>query len=234
MNKCKLLMASLIIFLTGCNLRVLDPKSETARDQSFLIQFSFALMMIVFAIVIILFVWFLSKYRENDQNKDYIPADEKGSPWLEMTWTVIPFIMLAILAVPTVSITFEQSAQTESTPTDAVLIEVTGQQFSWTFSYQNGVETVNNLRLPVDRPVEFTLRSEDIIHSFWIPNLGGKKDLIPGETRRMIVTPEETGTYLGKCAEFCGREHTKMRFTTTVMEESEYEQWLQEMKEKIE
>ncbi|WP_345241843.1 cytochrome c oxidase subunit II [Pontibacillus salipaludis] len=234
MNTCKLLMASVVIFLTGCNLRVLDPKSETARDQSFLIQFSFALMMIVFATVIILFVWFLSKYRENDQNKDYIPADEKGSPWLEITWTVIPFILLAILAVPTVSITFEQSAQTESTPTDAVLIEVTGQQFSWTFSYQNGVETVNDLRLPVDRPVEFTLRSDDIIHSFWIPKLGGKKDLIPGETRRMIVTPEETGTYQGKCAEFCGREHTEMRFTTKVMEGSEYEKWLEDMKEKIE
>ncbi|MCD5323995.1 MULTISPECIES: cytochrome c oxidase subunit II [Pontibacillus] len=234
MQKLKLLVISCIVFLTGCNLRVLDPKSETARDQSFLIQFSFALMMIVFAIVIILFIWFISKYKQNEQNKDYIPPDDKGSPWLEITWTVLPFILLAILAVPTVSITFEQSAQIEATPTDAVQIEVTGRQFSWTFSYENGVEAVNDLRLPVDRPVEFTLRSEDVIHSFWIPKLGGKKDLIPGKTRRMIVTPEETGTYQGKCAEFCGREHAQMRFTTTVMEQGEYQQWLEEMKEKIE
>lgn len=234
MRKIYVLLSSILLILSGCNIRVLDPKSQTARDQSYLIQYSFALMMIVFVTVIVLFVWFVRKYRETEENKHKIPEDEKGNRILEITWTVLPIILLIILAIPTIKITYEISASSSVTPPDALHIEVTAQQFSWTFEYPNGVIATDDLVLPKDQPVVFHLNSKDVIHSFWVPKLGGKKDVIPGKERRLILTPDELGTYQGKCAEFCGKNHALMRFETVVKTQEEYDQWLQQMEEKIE
>lgn len=234
MRKIYLILSSVLFILSGCNMRVLDPKSQTAKDQSYLIQFSFALMMIVFLTVIVLFIWFLWKYRQTEENKHTIPKDEQGNKFFEITWTVLPVILLAVLAVPTIKITYEISASESTSPPNAVHVDVTAQQFSWTFEYQNGVVTTEELVLPKDRPVVFHLNSDDVIHSFWIPNLGGKKDVIPGKGRRLILTPDELGEYQGKCAEFCGKDHSLMRFQTVVKTQEDYQQWLQKMKEKIE
>lgn len=234
MRKLYVILSSVLLILSGCNMRVLDPKSQTAKDQSYLIEFSFALMMIVFATVIVLFVWFVWKYRQTEENKHKIPEDEKGNRFFEITWTVLPIILLAVLAVPTIKITYEISASSSATPPNAVHIDVTAQQFSWTFEYQNGVVKTSELVLPKDRPVVFHLNSDDVIHSFWVPKLGGKKDVIPGKERRLILTPDEVGTYQGKCAEFCGKDHALMRFETIVKTQEDYKQWLQEMKQKIE
>lgn len=234
MKKLWIIYLPFLLVLTSCsNIRVLDPKSETAQDQSFLIQFSFALMMIVFATVIILYTVFLLKYRKTEKNKDTIPEEEKGNRLFEISWTALPIVLLIILAIPTITITYKISAGDSATPPNAVHVDVTAQQFSWTFSYQNGVETVGNLVLPKDRPVVFHLNSEDVIHSFWVPRLGGKKDVIPGKEQRLILTPNEVGTYQGKCAEFCGREHTNMRFTTKVTTQKDFQDWLEEKEQKL-
>lgn len=229
----KLIMSCMpfLVLLSGCNLRVLDPKSQMAQNQSFLIQFSFFLMMIVFATVIIMFVVVLRKYRKTEANKDFIPEDEKGNKFYEITWTALPVVLLIILAVPTIKITYEISANEAKVPPDALHVNVTAQQYVWTFRYPNGKETVDELVLPEDRPVVFHLRSKDVIHSFWVPKLGGKKDVIPGEERRLIVTPEEVGTYQGKCAEFCGQEHTKMRFDTEVLTQVDFQEWYQKIQQ---
>ncbi|KGP74204.1 cytochrome c oxidase subunit II [Pontibacillus yanchengensis] len=234
MKKLSFLFSSMVLFLSGCSMRVFNPISETARDQSFLILFSFFLMMIVLVVVFVMFARFMWKYRETEENKHTIPEDEKGNKAFEITWTVLPIILLIVLAVPTVRMTYDMSAEVKSNPANAVHVEVTAQQFSWTFTYEGEVQTVDNLVLPKDRPVVFHLNSKDVIHSFWIPRLGGKRDVVPGEDRRLILTPEKTGTYQGKCAEFCGVDHAKMRFTTEVKTQEAYQQWLNNEKENLE
>ncbi|MFC0525167.1 cytochrome c oxidase subunit II [Pontibacillus salicampi] len=234
MKRLSAVLALFVTLLSGCNMRVFDPISETARDQSFLIVFSFILMMIVLIVVFILFIRFVLKYRMTEHNQDYIPPEEEGNKTLEIIWTVLPVLLLIVLAVPTIRITYDVSSDANAIPPEAVAIDVTAQRYSWTFEYPNGVQTIDSVVLPKDRPVVFNLHSKDVIHSFWIPNLGGKKDAIPGEDRSLRVTPDQTGTYQGKCAEFCGVEHAQMRFTTEVKTQAEFQQWLEEKKQTLE
>ncbi|WP_404456000.1 cytochrome c oxidase subunit II [Virgibacillus necropolis] len=225
----KLLTIPLFLLLAGCDITVLNAKSETGQDQAFLIWFSFGLMMVVLLIVFVLFARFVWKYRETSLNKDTLPKDVKGNKKLEITWTTLAVLLLAVLAVPTVAITYNQSpilSSSEETEQSAVHVNVTGQQYFWTFSYENGKETTNKLIIPANNTIVFHLKSKDVIHSFWIPKLAGKTDVLPGkELIYKIVNPEE-GTYEGQCAEFCGVQHTKMQFTTEVVSIADYEEWL--------
>lgn len=226
----KLLTIPIFLLLTGCDVAVLNPKSQTGQDQAFLIWFSFGLMMIVLLVVFILFARFVWKYRETDQNKDTFPKDVKGNKKLEFTWTTLAILLLAVLAVPTVAITYNQSpvlsSSGEGEMEEAVNVHVTGQQFLWTFTYENGKETKNKLVIPENKTIVFHVISKDVIHSFWIPQLGGKTDVLPGkEILYKIVNPEK-GTYEGHCAEFCGVQHAKMLFTTNVVSNEEYKDWL--------
>ncbi|ARI76008.1 cytochrome c oxidase subunit II [Halobacillus mangrovi] len=222
----------MLLLLSGCNMRVLNPASDTAEKLTDLIYLSFGLMMLVFVIVMILFVHFLRKFRETKETQNVIPDDESENKWLELTWTVLPFVLLAVLAVPTVKATYDLTSQVsgsgEEPQGEAIVVEVVGQQFNWRFTYDNGRTSVDELVLPVGREVEFHLTSNDVIHSFWVPNLAGKIDVIPGEETRLSFQPSDTGTFQGKCAEFCGAEHTLMRFETRVVSEAEFKQWLRE------
>ncbi|MGS1097414.1 cytochrome c oxidase subunit II (plasmid) [Aquamicrobium terrae] len=115
---------------------------------------------------------------------------------------------------------------------DALTVEVTGEQFWWRVAYHDPdtdtpVLSANEIRLPVGERVEFRLKSTDVIHSFWIPALGGKMDMIPGRVSRLSLLATKTGTYRGPCAEYCGTSHALMAFTVVVMEPSEFRQWLQ-------
>ncbi|MGI8316550.1 cytochrome c oxidase subunit II [Halobacillus mangrovi] len=222
----------LLLLLSGCNIRVLNPASDTAEKLTDLIYLSFGLMMLVFVIVMILFVHFLRKFRETKETSNVIPDDENENKWLELTWTVLPFVLLAVLAVPTVKATYDLTSQVSGSGEEAqgegMVVEVVGQQYNWRFTYENGTTSVDELVLPVGREVEFHLNSKDVIHSFWIPNLAGKIDVFPGKETRLSFQPSDTGTFQGKCAEFCGAEHTLMRFETRVVSEAEFEQWLRE------
>lgn len=220
-----------IAFLSGCQMRVLNPKSDTADTLTNLIYLSFGIMMLVLIVVFVLFVAFLRKFRERGKAKFDIPPDEKENKWLEITWTLVPLLLIAILAVPTVKATYDLtskvSGSAEGSQGDAMTVEVVGQQFNWKFTYENGKESYDELVLPVDQEVEFRLTSNDVIHSFWIPNLSGKIDVLPGEETRLSFEPREEGTFQGKCAEFCGAEHTLMRFETKVVSQEAFESWLE-------
>ncbi|ASK62027.1 cytochrome c oxidase subunit II [Virgibacillus phasianinus] len=226
----KLLTIPILLLLAGCDINVLDAKSETGQDQAFLIWFSFGLMMIVLVVVFVLFARFVWKYRETDQNKHTLPKDVKGNKKLEITWTTLAILLLVVLAVPTVAITYDQSPVLSSSEEaeQAVHVNVTGQQFFWTFEYENGKETTNKLVIPANKTIVFHLISKDVIHSFWIPQLGGKTDVLPGKELLYKLKNPKEGTYEGKCAEFCGVQHTKMQFTTRVVSNEEYENWLKE------
>ena len=110
-------------------------------------------------------------------------------------------------------------------------IDVMGEQWWWRIRYPDGgegtFETANEIRLPVGEPVEFHLSSSNVIHAFWIPSIGGKRDMIPGRVTRLTLTPTRTGTFRGVCAEYCGSSHALMAFDVVVMEKEAFERWRQ-------
>jgi cytochrome c oxidase subunit 2 len=117
-------------------------------------------------------------------------------------------------------------------PTEnAVKIRATGHQWWWEFRFEDSTPsniftTANEIHIPVGRPIEFELQSPDVIHSFWIPNLHGKRDMIPGHPTRTILQADKAGTYWGQCAEFCGYQHAKMRFKVVAEPDADYQKWL--------
>ncbi|MFD2629298.1 cytochrome c oxidase subunit II [Oceanobacillus kapialis] len=225
----KLFVLPLFLLLTGCNIAVLDSQSDTADDQAFLILYSLALMLVVVLIVSILFIRFVFKYRYTDERKDNIPPDVKGNKWLETAWVVGPLLLLAILAVPTIMITYDQSAVLSSeSENEGVPIQVTARQYEWTFEHANGKTEQNRLVIPEGETIQLHLHSEDIIHSFWVPKLGGKVDVMPDRELVYEIQNPRIGTYDGKCAEYCGVGHTSMRFVAEVVSQEEYENYLNE------
>src|SRR5690606_30173493 len=146
---------------------------------------------------------------------------------LEIMWTVAPALILILIAVPTVRTIFR--TQAPAVP-EALQVEVIGHQWWWEFHYpEYGVRTANELYLPVGRTVNLTLVTKDVIHSFWVPQLGGKRDLISNRTNYLWFTPDsslESTVWNGFCAEFCGPSHANMKFRTYTVQPDEFERWM--------
>ena len=145
---------------------------------------------------------------------------------LEIAWTLIPSVLLAIVAVPTVRTIFASYAPA---PANALKIDVYGWQWWWEFRYVVGKDTIrtaNEVHVPVGRPVELRLHGGDVLHSFWIPKMGGKRDVIPNRVNRIVFTAEEPGVYLGQCAEFCGDSHALMKMRLIAHTPENFERWL--------
>jgi len=141
-------------------------------------------------------------------------------------------IVTALILAVYVGATWAVEAHVTSSPsTRPITIQVTGRQWWWEMRYQDSVPsqtfiTANELHVPVGRPVVMLLQSEDVIHSFWVPALNGKKDLVPGKTNRVVFTPREAGTFRGQCAEFCGFQHAHMAFDVVVESQDAYDAWV--------
>jgi cytochrome c oxidase subunit 2 len=149
-----------------------------------------------------------------------------GNTRLELAWTLAPALILLVIAVPTIATIFSMSRPAGSDE-NPLKVTVTGHQFWWEYRYDNeGIVTANELVMPVGRPVELTLHSVDVIHSYWIPALAGKTDVIPGRTNRMRFTAEQPGRYPGQCTEFCGLSHANMRNVGVVMDEADFDAWV--------
>ncbi|WP_270179156.1 cytochrome c oxidase subunit II [Alkalihalobacillus sp. CinArs1] len=219
-------------FLSGCSsIAVLNPKGTAGEKQLDLLLLSLLLMSIVLAVVFTLFVRFLVKYREKPGQEDDFPTQKAGNKKLEISWIVIPFIIIIVLAVPTFATTY-QLDEPFNNDQDPLTIKVTGEQFQWSFYYpEYNITSRDELRIPVDRPITFKLSSKDVIHSFWIPQLGGKRDALPGKENTLRMTAIETGTYSGKCAELCGAEHALMTFDTIVLDKDDFSTWIEKMKD---
>ncbi len=149
-----------------------------------------------------------------------------GHAALEITWTVIPALILVLIAVPTVQAIYTTQAKA---PDGSLKVEVIGHQWWWEFRYPElGVVTANELYLPAGRTVSFQLNTRDVLHSFWTPQLGGKRDLISNRTNWMWYTPDRSlaeNAYNGFCVEYCGTSHANMRFRTFVVSEDKFESW---------
>lgn len=226
----RFILFPVLLLLADCNITVLDPKSDTASEQAFLIWFSFGLMSIVVATVFILFIRFVWKYRFTKDKAGFLPKDVSGNRKLETAWIVLPVLLLVVLAVPTIATTYDQSpvSEDDNRSRDGVHIDVTAEQFLWTFTHENDKEVKDKLVLPEGENIILHLRSKDIIHSFWVPALGGKVDVMPQKELVYEIKNPDKGTYDGKCAEYCGTGHTDMTFEVKVVSQDEYERYLQE------
>lgn len=158
-----------------------------------------------------------------------LPPQTHGNPMLEAGLTLAALLLVVIMAIPTVRGIFRTYAAPQSE--DAVVVNVTGYQWWWAFEYPDSkVVTANELRIPLGRPVILNLKAADVIHSFWVPKLAGKTDLIPNQHNQMWLEATEPGTYYGQCAEYCGTSHANMRFRVVTMYDQEFNAWLAQQK----
>ena len=179
---------------------------------------------IVFVGVEVALFYVIVKFRRRPDSPQ--PKPVHGSTTLEITWTIIPALVLIIVAIPTVRTIFR--TQAKAAP-DALQVEAIGHQWWWEFRYpQYNISTANELYLPIGRTVSFQLKTVDVLHSFWIPAMGGKRDLISNRTNYMWFTPDDTlpsSAWNGACAEFCGASHANMRFRVYTVKPDEFEAW---------
>ena len=198
-----------------------DPAGPVARMQQDLFIIVLWAAVFVFVVVEAALIYILVRYRRRARNS-LIPQTH-GNTRLEIAWTIAPAIILLIIAVPTI-ITLFAVANPKTEP--ELEINVTGHQWWWEFEYpKQGIVTANEMHIPRDTVVKLNLRSDDVLHSFWVPKLAGKVDLIPGRTNTMWIESEREESFLGQCAEFCGEAHALMRFRVIAQSQEDFEAW---------
>ncbi len=220
--------AAASVFLAACSSEVpnstLTPKTDLGRDIDALWDILLAGGVVVFTLVTLGLLYVMVRYRHRPGQPE--PKQTHGNTALEITWTLIPALVLAFIAVPTVRTIFKTQ---QDAPAGALQIEVIGHQWWWEFRYpETGVVTANELYLPTNRTVNFALRTADVLHSFWIPQLAGKRDLINNRTNYIVFTTDSTPTmaWNGFCAEYCGTSHANMRFRVYTVPPDEFDEWL--------
>lgn len=221
----------LALMLTGCGkqeLSALLPQGPVADMQFSLMKISMAIMVGVFLVVMIIFTYVLIRYRKRP-GQDGIPKQVEGNHKLEILWTVIPFLLLIVMAVPTVIYGFDLSKEYNNK--EALQVKVTAHQFWWEFEYPDlGITTSQDLYIPAGKKIQFDLTSADVMHAFWIPALGGKTDTNPGESNKMWLQADKPGIYFGKCAELCGASHALMDFKVQALSQADFDDWAKKMK----
>jgi cytochrome c oxidase subunit II len=185
------------------------------------------LSLIVGAIALLIFigveaalVYAIWRYRASRLGGE--PATFERNRRLEIAWTAAPALILAVVFVLTLGTMAEISGAAVA---PAMRISATGHQWWWEFSY-DGTKTANELHIPVQTPIDLELTSVDVIHSFWVPELGPKADMVPGTTKHLRLFARRAGSYDGQCAEFCGVEHAWMRIRVVVQTQADFDAWL--------
>ena len=200
----------------------LVPRSDFARSilhvYGIITWVAVAIALIVAAVL----VWVLVRFR--DRPAAPLPPQTRGHTALEIGWTITPALVLLAITIPTIQVIF----RTQAAPVrEALQITVLARQWWWEFRYP-GLEivTANELHLPAGRPVALTLDGPDVIHSFWVPQLGGKRDVVPGRRNGLAFTADTPGEYRGQCAEFCGLSHANMGMRVVVDTPGAFERWV--------
>ncbi|MDF2959017.1 MAG: Cytochrome caa3-type oxidase [Paenibacillus sp.] len=227
------LFGLMMLLLTGCGsdtISALRPRGPVARDQLFLMKLSLGIMVVVVLVVFAIYIYVLVRYRKKKGDKDIIPKQVEGSHTLEIIWTVIPIILLLILAVPTVSYTVKLS-ENHIQNKDAIHVKVTAHQFWWQFEYPAlGIQTAQDMVIPTGKKIALEITSADVLHSFWVPSLAGKQDTNVGMTNIMYLEADDAAVFLGKCAELCGASHALMDFKVVSKSEADFTAWVDKMK----
>jgi cytochrome c oxidase subunit 2 len=186
----------------------------------------------IFVTVFCLLLWAVVNYREKASSSPGEPAQVYGSTQVELAWTVIPVLIVVVLLLATVRAI--ASIQNAAPPPGAVEVSVIGHQYWWEYHYANSnVVTANELHVPVSDPAHPTptflkLLSADTDHSFWVPRLAGKTDLIPNHPNSTWIDPHETGLYLGQCSQYCGVQHAKMLLRVYVDTRDKFDRWIEQ------
>ncbi|HTE46895.1 MAG TPA: cytochrome c oxidase subunit II [Gemmatimonadaceae bacterium] len=229
------LTVALAAFLAACGQdhpdSIFHQRTDVNRDVDYLFKILIYAGTAVFIFVEGILVWTLIKFRKRPGQPE--PEHVHGNTTLEIAWTVIPLVILMLIAVPTVRTIFKTQAEARS---DALQIEVIGHQWWWEFRYpQYQFTTANEIYLPLGRTVNFKLNSADVIHSFWIPSLSGKRDVMPGNrhTNYLWFMPDSSGASVwnGACVEYCGTSHANMRFKTFTVSAADFESWARHQQE---
>jgi cytochrome c oxidase subunit II len=205
-----------------------SPNADGIRTSYlFITIFTVAIFLLVEGLLVA-FIW---KYRRRKRPRFEDGAPVHGATRLELAWTGGPVIVLFIIAV----FVFAELPGIKNIPSatageEQLEIKVTGRQFYWQFDYPNGVVAIDTMRAPAGVPVKLVVTSPDadVIHSWWIPALGGKIDAIPGRTNQTWFRADKPGTYKGQCAELCGLEHARMLASVEVMPQSDFTAWLEQ------
>jgi cytochrome c oxidase subunit 2 len=222
------LTAALSLALAGCSAdkypnTIFEPTTEFNREVLSIFHSLFFWSALVFVLVEAALIWVMWRYRRREGQPE--PRHVHGNTTLEIAWTLIPAVILVFIAVPTVRAIFR--TQAKAVP-GALQVQVIGHQWWWEFRYpQYGIVTANELYLPIGRTVNFELKTADVLHSFWIPRLGGKRDLISNHTNYLWFTPDSVSedAYHGSCNEYCGASHANMLFRAFTVTPAQFEQW---------
>jgi cytochrome c oxidase subunit II len=209
---------------------IFDPRSTPTKWIYHLSYFVLSITGLIFVVVFALLIYAVVKFRRRPGDDGREPAQVYGSTQIELAWTVIPILIVVVLFLATARVI--HSIQDAPKPENAVEVVAIGHQFWWEFRYpQLGVVTANELHIPVSAaahptPTFLTLLSADTDHSFWIPQLAGKTDLIPNRVNHMWMDPYQTGIFLGQCAQYCGTQHAKMLLRVYVDSSQEFATWV--------
>lgn len=241
------LLAVLTVFLAGCGqeeLSTLLPAGQVGRDQFNLLILSSVIMLVVIIVVVTIYVIALVRFRRSKLGEDFIPEQVEGSHKLELVWTVLPILLILLLAVPTVYYTYKlgdvaaMGEVDEDGNPENLIVDVTAKLYWWEFEYPDlGIVTAQELVVPMDEKVYFNLIAADVKHSFWIPAVGGKLDTNVENVNKFYLVFEKDskdikngdGVFYGKCAELCGPSHALMDFKVKTMPRPEFDQWVTSM-----
>lgn len=183
----------------------------------------------IFIVVEGLLLYAVLRYRQRP-GREALPQQVHGNTRLEVGWTIVPSLILAVIAIPTISTIVDLSRK----PDNPLEVRVIARQWWWEFQYSDPsdpskrVYVANEMHIPVGRKIYATVESEDVIHSFWVPNLAGKIDAVPGKQNHIWFDAKQPGVYQGQCAEFCLDSHALMRFIVIARPENEFNQWLRD------
>ncbi|KIL44757.1 cytochrome c oxidase subunit II [Jeotgalibacillus soli] len=241
------LFTALAFILSGCGepfLSALQPAGEVAQMQYDLMLLSTIIMVVVIIVVMIIYVISIVKFRRAKVGENTIPKQVEGSHKLEIIWTVVPIILVLILAVPTVAATFILADQTEMEAVDeegnrtALVVDVRANLYWWEFNYPDlGIVTAQDLVVPTDQNVYFNVIASDVKHSFWIPAVGGKIDTNVENMNTFYLhfdgekAQEADNLFYGKCAELCGPSHALMDFKVQTLSPEDFDNWVTAMQE---
>lgn len=229
-------LSGLLVLLTaaGCSastdrMSTLDPKGPLAQMQLDLFMVTVYVCTVIFILVGAALAFVVWRFRAQGPADHTVPKQSHGNPLVEMGLIALSVIALVFIAVPTVKGIWYMHEMPEGSEEAAIEINVRGYQWWWSFDYpEEGITTANELVIPEDTVIKLNLRTNDVIHSFWLPKIAGKVDLMPGRRNWMWIKADEPGHYYGQCAEYCGDAHAYMLFRADVLPQDEYDAWVAE------
>jgi cytochrome c oxidase subunit 2 len=211
---------------------IFDPAGTPAHWIFGLSMLVLSVTLAIFLLVAGLLIFVLIRYRQRPSDSEREPAQVYGSNQIELSWTVIPILIVVMLFLTTTRVILDTEAAPK--PSSALDVTVVGHQFWWEYRYPKlGIVTANELHVPISDPAKPTptylsLSSADTDHSFWVPRLAGKTDLIPNRLNTMWIDPQKPGLYLGQCAQYCGTQHALMLLRVYAQSPEDFAAWIKQ------